>query len=718
MRKTSFILFVILSLAGIYFIADEESRRIEEVQAENLLETGLAPLGSQPLAEVSVRSGNEVLDPQKKHVARPKNPFPRRIPAPSLDGGEAWLNTSGPISIKDLRGKVVLLDFWTYCCINCMHVLPDLKYLEKKYRKELVVIGVHSAKFDNEKKSENIRQAIMRYEIEHPVINDSKMKVWTKFGARSWPTFALIDPEGFLCGYASGEGLRDVLDTNIKLLIDYHAAKKTLDRAPFHIDLERKKVKPTPLRYPGKIYADEKSNRLFISDSNHNRVVISDLDGRLIGIVGTGTIGHADGKFGNATFDHPHGLTLVGTKLYVADTENHLIRIIDLSAKKVTTLAGTGMQDRRRTRGGKLLSTPLNSPWDIVHVDGVLYIAMAGPHQIWSYELGRDEIHIFAGDGREDIRNGTLRSSEFAQPSGISTDGKNLYVSDSEGSAIRKISLGKNPMVTTLVGPSDLIQGQALFEFGDRDGIGGRARLQHPLHVLFHRGNLYVADTYNHKIKKIQTSQAKAKIVTWLGNGKRGKSLNPVQFSEPEGLAIARGKLYIADTNNHRLCLADLKTGKVSEFSISGLKPPKLKIDTKGNFALLDAERTIAVKSQSHQPSKNLSFEIDLQLADGYRLNSQFPVEYRVTSNTGDELISKKILKKTRKANIENSKIVFEIPSEKKTGKCHVEIHIQYGACLSSKSGLCKLSAVKMTVPIEFRKDGRIGPIKMILNVK
>ena len=128
-----------------------------------------------------------------------ENPFPKRFPAPSLDGGTAWLNTSGEISLKDLRGKVVLIDFWTYCCINCIHVLPDLKYLEEKYADELVVIGCHSAKFDNEKDTEAIRRAIVRYEIEHPVINDSEMIVWRKMGARSWPTLVLIDPEGNYC---------------------------------------------------------------------------------------------------------------------------------------------------------------------------------------------------------------------------------------------------------------------------------------------------------------------------------------------------------------------------------------------------------------------------------------------------------------------------------------------------------------------------------------
>ncbi len=237
----------------------------------------------------------------------PTDPFPKRLKAPELDGGNGWLNTSGEITLKDLRGKVVILDFWTFCCINCMHVLPDLAYLEKKYDKQLVVIGVHSAKFANEKESENIRRAIMRYEIAHPVINDSEMTVWQKFGVRSWPSLVLIDPEGYYCGSISGEGHREALDAVIEKVVAYHKHKKTLDESPVRFDLEREKAKPTPLKFPGKIFADEAGRRLFISDSNHNRIVIAALDGKLIDVIGTGAIGKTDGAFDKAAFDHPQG---------------------------------------------------------------------------------------------------------------------------------------------------------------------------------------------------------------------------------------------------------------------------------------------------------------------------------------------------------------------------------------------------------------------------
>jgi thiol-disulfide isomerase/thioredoxin len=184
----------------------------------------------------------------------PQNPFPEAVMVPDgiLEGGTEWLNTSQPLDLKDLRGKIVVLDFWTYCCINCMHVLPDLKFLEEKYGNQLVVIGVHSAKFDNEKVSQSIRDAIVRYEIQHPVVNDSEMLIWRKFGTRAWPTLALIDPEGKYAGSQSGEGNRELFDNVIGKLVEYHRWKGTLDETPIVFQSEASKVQPTPLRYPGK----------------------------------------------------------------------------------------------------------------------------------------------------------------------------------------------------------------------------------------------------------------------------------------------------------------------------------------------------------------------------------------------------------------------------------------------------------------------------------
>jgi DNA-binding beta-propeller fold protein YncE len=640
----------------------------------------------------------------------PENPFPRRFKAPELDGGTGWLNTSGEITMKDLRGKVVLLDFWTFCCINCMHVLPDLAFLEKKYDKQLVVIGVHSAKFANEKDDENIRKAIMRYEISHPVINDSEMRVWERFGARGWPTLVLVDPEGYYCGFVSGEGNREALDQVLEKVVAYHKAKRTLDETPVRFDLEREKAQPTPLRFPGKIVADAAGGRLFISDSNHNRIVVASREGKLLDLIGTGAAGKSDGAYDKASFDHPQGMTLVGDKLYVADTENHLLREIDLKAKTVGTLAGTGRQGHER-RGGALLATSLNSPWDLAHVDGKLYVAMAGPHQVWVVDLAeRKSIKVYAGSGKEDVVNGPLEFAALAQPSGIATDGKFLYVADSEGSAIRRVPLDGGE-VSTIVGTSDLPRGRSLFEFGDRDGIGSAARLQHPLGIAWSEGLLYVADSYNHKIKEVDPAQDRAR--TLLGDGRSGDGDDPPRFSEPGGLAVAGETLYVADTNNHRIRVVDLKTDKVTTLEIAGLAPPaplkSVAADDK------DARKPIKVAAQRVAGGKQLEFEAALTIPEGYKLNTLAPLMFRIAAAGEQSLVAAENLggRSEIEPPAEGTTVKFTVPLASPAGKGDIKITVSYGYCRDGAGGLCKLGTLTWLVPIEVAADAKQSVIRL-----
>jgi hypothetical protein len=291
----------------------------------------------------------------------------------------------------------------------------------------------------------------------------------------SWPTLALIDPEGKLVRAFSGEGHGTSLDADIAKLVAYHEGNGTLDRAPLALGLERHKMAATPLRFPGKVLADEASSRLFIADSNHNRIVIATLAGKLLDVAGSGAVGEKNGPFASATFHHPQGMALAGDKLYVADTENHLIRVLDLRHKRVTTLAGTGKQAIGRGVGGPLRETALNSPWDLLIVNRMLYVAMAGAHQIWVHPLGGDSIQVFAGTGREDVLDGPRDEAAFAQPSGLAADGGNLLVADSEGSAIRRIPLDPSGPIDTVAGTSNLDSGRSLFAFGDVDGKGAAA---------------------------------------------------------------------------------------------------------------------------------------------------------------------------------------------------------------------------------------------------
>ncbi|MGA2033642.1 MAG: thioredoxin-like domain-containing protein [Thermoguttaceae bacterium] len=509
-------------------------------------------------------------------------PFAQRQKVPPLPGDVVWLNTSAPVELHDLRGKFVVLDFWTYCCINCMHILPELKKLEHAWPKNLVVIGVHSAKFDSEQESQNIAAAIQRYKIEHPVINDAHHVLWDRFGVNAWPTVLLIDPEGNAVWGVSGEITFEQIDKLLRTALPYYRNRKLLDESPLALHAERGKAGPTPLRFPGKILADEPGGRLFISDSNHNRIVVTRLDGSLLAVIGSGAVGQADGDFTSAQFNQPQGLALRGQSLYVADTENHLIRKVDLQARKVTTLAGTGRQSRENwgpLRSAAPRKIALSSPWDLAVHGNDLLIAMAGFHQVWRIRLEETAVGPYAGNGREDIADGPLLPhrpfqadfASFAQPSGLASDGTWLYVADAEGSSIRAVPLLPRGEVRTVVGTSQLAAAR-LFTFGDVDGSASRARLQHPLGVAFYDGKLYVADTYNNKIKVVDRADGATR--TLAGTGKPGQGDEPAEFYEPAGLAAAAGKLFVADTNNHRIRSIDLRSGRVATLSIPGLTPP------------------------------------------------------------------------------------------------------------------------------------------------
>ncbi|AMV21689.1 thioredoxin-like domain-containing protein [Planctomyces sp. SH-PL14] len=669
-----------------------------------------SPFGLRELAAQD--KGDEKKDEKEAADAVPsENPFPGRFPAPSLEGGVEWLNTAGEISLKDLRGKVVLLDFWTYCCINCIHVLPDLKKLEEKYDKQLVVIGVHHPKFENERDTENIRRAILRYEISHPVVNDANRVIAEKYQFSSWPTLVLIDPEGNFVGQQPGEGTGELFDMVIGKMIAYHRAKGTLDETPVRFALERAKAEPTPLRFPGKILTDVAGDRLFVSDSNHNRIVVSSLSGQLKEVIGSGAIGRKDGDYATAEFDHPQGMALVDDVLYVADTENHLLRAVDLKARTVTTKAGTGVQSKSREAGGPLLRTALNSPWALTYLDGKLYVAMAGPHQLWSWELGSNDIRVFAGSGREDILDGTRAEAALAQPSGITTDGKVLYHVDSEGSAVRRVTLGGKGRVDTVAGPRDFPRGRSLFEFGDVDGRGATVRMQHPLDVLFHDGKLFVADTYNHKIKVIDPkTEATA---TWLGTGKRGAGLSPVELSEPAGLAIAGDQLLVADTNNHRLLSVDLKTKATREFVINGLTPPAPPQPREENDGLAPVELpAIAAKA-----GETLTLTLDFTLPPAHKLNPLGPVSYRLKAVGTATAVDSAVLGARHDGSGEGSTGTIELPLAATPGKGTYELTMNYTYCREGTEAVCRFGRQKWKVTITTSADGSTKPVAIPVRV-
>ena len=624
-----------------------------------------------------------------------------RVRAPEITGGRGWLNTDKPLTLSALKGKVVLLDFWTYGCINCIHVIPDLKKLEAKYPNQLVVIGVHSAKFDNEKETENIRRIIMRYEIEHPVYNDADFRVWRSYAVRAWPTQVLIDPAGYLIGAISGEGNYDVIDKAIAKSVAEFRKRGELNEEPLRLSLERAKVGDLPLAFPGKVVADAQSDRLFIADSNHNRIVIAKLDGTVLETIGNGKQGRTDGTYDQATFFRPQGMALDGKTLYIADTENHIVRRVNLEKRTVQTVAGTGLQTHDYFKSGPALTISLSSPWDLTLAGRTLYIAMAGPHQIWKLDLDKQEVSTFAGSGREARIDGPVLEAGFAQPSGISNNGRSLFIADSESNIIREIDLA-NLEVKTLVGGD-------LFEFGDEDGRGDDVRLQHPLGILVAGDKVLIADTYNHRIKELDPQRRS--VQNLFGTGKPGQADGPSpSFYEPAGLALANGRLYVADTNNHAIRVVDLRTKTISTLNLKGLEPPT-------SSGMFDAGESGPASEEMKLPSRQLRHNsevnavVNVELPVGYHLNPAAPQRYRVSVEGGQHIaLAGNEAANTIARSVKDLKLPLSVALKTKdVGKADLRVQLTVFYCREDNTGTCHIKTLVWRVPIEVIDDPAAG---------
>ena len=617
--------------------------------------------------------------------------------APDFPQGAEWFNTDKPLSLKDLRGKLVLLDFWTSGCINCIHIIPDLKKLESEFPDELVIIGVHSAKFLNERGSESIRQSILKNDLEHPVINDKDFEVWDNYNASAWPTLVLIDPKGKIIGMKTGEGVYNVLEPVISSAIrEYDKIGGILNRTPIKFALEKDKISKSLLSFPGKITADAETSRIFITDSDNNRILVLKVDetgenAEVKEVIGNRKTGVKDGTYTEAEFNKPQGLAYYKGKLYVADTENHLIREINLETKQVKTIAGTGVQSKEWgfINPGDALSTALNSPWDLIVIDGALYIAMAGPHQLWKMDLSTGQIGTYAGSGRENITDGNFKSCALAQPSGITTDGNKIYFADAESSSIRSADIGSKGKVKTIVG-------SGLFTFGDIDGTGSSVRLQHPLGIVFNNadGLLYITDTYNNKIKTV--NPVTKEVLTYSGTGSKGSRNGTIdaQFNEPGGLVIMNGKIYVTDTNNNLVRVIDMNTKEVSTVVISN--PEKL---MEGVLTGKTSKRKKVINLEHLELKQGASkIKFNFSLPEGFKINAEANTQIMLTSegNIADSV----------EAEIDTKSPIFEFPVELKpgAGTLHLEILVYY--CETKNIGICKFKDLHFEIPVSVDSSG------------
>jgi DNA-binding beta-propeller fold protein YncE len=484
-----------------------------------------------------------------------------KVNAPDFSPGADWVNTSRPLSLADLRGKMVVLDFWTSCCINCLHNLPQLRKLERKYSREVVIVGVHSPKYTGERTPEAVRHAVRRLGVVHPVVNDPDHRLRDAYAVRSWPTLIFVDPAGKVIGVHEGEFDSQALDDTLASMTAEFTARGLLNRKPLRFSIPGEAIPTGTLRYPANVLADRACGRVFVSDTGNHRILELDpVTGSVRRTFGSGEEGFEGGQASRARFNMPHGLSVHGETLYVADTGNHAIRAVWLPEGRVWTVAGTGV--RGPVPGSESRPAVLASPWDLA-VSGVglrLWVAMAGSHQVWEVQLpGCGDARPWAGDGVEGLADGPKAAARFSQPSGLALDepGHRLFVADSEASGVREVALGPEGAVRTLAG-------EGLFDFGDTDGVGPQVRLQHPLGVAWDGVRLFIADTFNHKIKLLDPETQAVRTLAGTGEpGYRDRPLAEAQFNEPGGLCVADDKVYVADTNNHAVRVMDLATGQV-----------------------------------------------------------------------------------------------------------------------------------------------------------
>lgn len=542
--------------------------------------------------------------------------------APGFDGATAWLNVDHPLAPSELAGHVVVIDFWTSCCINCLQTLPTLAAVERDFARDpVVVIGVHSPKFDAETERARLSDAVRQYSIAHPVAIDGSMKLWTAWHVDAWPTVVVLDARGREIWRGSGEPDREQLEDLVTSALAEGKRDGTLSTAKL-AGLVPERDDSGALAFPGKVALLD-GGGLAVSDTGHHRIALVDAAGKLTAVVGSGLAGNTDGGYADASFRKPQGVAQLGRVLYVADTENHELRAIDLDRQTVTTVAGTGQLGQGPLRGQVAARAfALRSPWDVLAVGGSIYVALAGSHQIATFDPKAGTLALVAGDGNERRRDGIGEAASFAQPSGLASDGAHLFVADSETSSVRAIDLATGAVRT--------IVGKDLFVFGDVDGDADRVRLQHPIGIGYGAGALWVADTYNSKLKRIDPATGATRTVA--GGADRAA------LFEPAGVVVRGTELIVADTDHHRIARVAIAGGAVAPIEIAGLTAP-----ARGVAVAAPTERERARPDQrvalgTASIATGGAVHIAWQLPAGTAVNADAPFRVHVLERTGGEL--------------------------------------------------------------------------------
>jgi sugar lactone lactonase YvrE/thioredoxin-related protein len=538
---------------------------------------------------------DDVEVPETESPSRRPSPEPDRFEGLPFPEGADWVNIDEALTMEELEGRHILLDFWTYGCINCYHMVPNLNRLHDRYEGRLVVIGVHSAKFTEEQRTDNIREAVERYGIRYPVVNDRDMELWQGYGVPGWPTIIMIDPEGYVIGGSSGEWSYELLSGLLDQTID-----RDPDTAPPELpQLQQAAAQPrgtTQLEFPQGLFYHENEQLLYVSDTGNNRVLAVDPEsGGVVRTWGTGEAGLRDGAAEAAQLRTPRGLVTHGDALYVADTGNHAIRRIDLRSGVIETVV----------QGGIGATDEIRSPWDLASDGEVLYFSNAGAHQIWRFDPAGGEATLYSGSGYEGLVDGAAAEAEFAQPSGLSFRDGILYVADAESSAVRAVDTRADGAVTTLAGTG-------LFDFGYRDGRVENAQLMHVGDIDAGESGVILADTYNNRLRLL----ADGTIRTVASD-----------LNEPKALAGDGERIWIADTNNHRI----MHTSMARIASGSEVLDPLVIRPGNGSGE--------ATPMSFRQDLTAGELNVDVVLPDVHKLNEESPNSVVFRNANGDEIV-------------------------------------------------------------------------------
>lgn len=606
----------------------------------------------------------------------------------SVVESEKWLNVSRPLEASDLKGRLILLDFWSYSCVSCIQTLPEIKKLEEQFGSKLTVIGVHSGLFENEKDAAAIKKAVLRYDITHPVINDSDLKIWNAFEAKELPTLMLINPHGNIVKTYVGENEVEKLKADVKKLISKY--KFEVNREPLPLLLEKYNTIGNVLSFPSKLeyapdfkYKTRQLPAIFISNSGQNNIVVSSLSGEMIVKIGSGQKGLEDGSFDVASFNAPQGMAYKNGKLYVADFGNNAIREIDFKEGKVTTLVGSGLRGDVVERDVDAKDANLASPTDVKFFRENLAIANSGTHQILSYNLKNQTIAVLAGNGSKGSEDGKYPENSLSQTSDLSVFARKLYFVDAASSALRV--LDESGEVQTLIGGN-------LAKSGHVNGGKDSALMQHPLGLLVDDTGAYISDSYNHKIRKYDFS---SKQIHDLVGKKRGDNLGSsanTEFDEPEGMIAVLDRFYLADTNNNRILM--LSRGSFNS-ELLDVMPP-LKLPREGFLEYLPNLQ----KSEDVKVKSDFEVVVKIDLKDGWKINEE-----------GPSFVNLLELVKDDKANLVASfdwnavrEKTMKLPKLKSGQDYILQGSIYY--CQTKQNALCYIKSVEQKIVAESGETG------------